>query len=118
MLGHLELLLVLAVTLGGATRAPRRKREAAVAAQGDRFTDLHVWRPGLGHLAQSSPDGQVLWAATALGLQAKMDMARLAATQQYAIEFDCGLNRVRVVGQLTAPQAERVGTEVTTWLAA
>ena len=64
------------------------------------------------------PDGQVLWAPTALGLQAKMDLARLAATQQYAVDFDYGLNKVRVVGQLTAPQAERVGTEVATWLAA
>ena len=65
-----------------------------------------------------APDGQVLSAATALGLQAKIDLARLSASQQYAVAFDYGLNSVRVVGQLTAPQAEGVGTEVATWLAA
>ena len=65
-----------------------------------------------------APDGQVLSATAALGLQAKIDLARLSASQQYAVAFDYGLNSVRVVGQLTAPQAERVGTEVATWLAA
>lgn len=70
------------------------------------------------NIVVQAPDGQVLSASTALGLQAKMDLARLSASQQYAVAFDYGLNSVRVVGQLTAPQAERVGTEVATWLAA
>jgi len=65
-----------------------------------------------------APNGRVLSAATVAGLQAQIDLARLTASQQYAVAFDYGLKSVRVVGQLTAPQAERVGTEVATWLAA
>lgn len=58
------------------------------------------------------PACQALSAAPALGLQAE------PTSQQYAVAFGYGLNSVRVVGQLTAPQADRVGTEVATWLAA
>ena len=61
---------------------------------------------------------QVLTASNALALSTQAQLARLSATEQYAVDFDYGVARVRLVGELTAPLAERVGSEVAAWAGA
>ena len=70
------------------------------------------------NLVVRSPRGEVIYATSAWSHASQTFFAELSAKQQYAVAFDYGVKTMIMAGQLTAPQAERVGSEVATWLEA
>ena len=76
-------------------------------AKGD-IGNIRIHEPGIGGFTYTSD----------FDYQSKLALRKAVASQNHSVTFDYGATTVLLAGKLTAPQADRVGTEFANWLSA
>ena len=72
------------------------------------IANIRIHEPGIGAFTYTSD----------FDYRSKMAMRNAVASQNHSVTFDYGATTVVLAGKLTAPQADRVGTEFANWLGA